>query len=149
MTKIELDGTDLAILDILQADAGISNQALAERVFLSPSPCLRRVRRLEELGVIRGYHAEVDYSALGIGLRAITELHLGRDTDPLVFEAELARTREVQSAMHVTGALDYVLLLACPDVATLDRLLSRWKAESGVEQSTTRILLRDVDLTRG
>ena len=149
MASTVIDAIDRMILDELRTAARLSWRELGERVGLGPTATADRVRRLEELGVIRGYHAEVDYSALGIGLRAITELHLGRDTDPLVFEAELARTREVQSAMHVTGALDYVLLLACPDVATLDRLLSRWKAESGVEQSTTRILLRDVDLTRG
>ncbi|UDY38061.1 Lrp/AsnC ligand binding domain-containing protein [Dermatobacter hominis] len=67
-------------------------------------------------------------------------------TDHEAFEEELARTPEVQAAMHVTGAHDYVLQLACPDVATLDRLLTTWKMEAGVSESSTRIVLRDVEL---
>jgi Lrp/AsnC family transcriptional regulator, leucine-responsive regulatory protein len=142
-----IDTTDRVILDELRREARLSWRELGQRIGLGPTATADRVRRLEQLGVIRGYHAEVDLSALGIGLRAITELQLGHDTDPSAFEAELARTREVQSAVHVTGALDYVVLLACPDVATLDRLLTRWKQESGVDESSTRILLRDVPLT--
>jgi Lrp/AsnC family transcriptional regulator, leucine-responsive regulatory protein len=142
-----IDTTDRVILDELRREARLSWRELGQRIGLGPTATADRVRRLEQLGVIRGYHAEVDLSALGIGLRAITELQLGHDTDPAAFEAELSRTREVQSAVHVTGALDYVVLLACPDVATLDRLLTRWKQESGVDESSTRILLRDVPLT--
>ena len=57
-----------------------------------------------------------------------------------------SRGAEVQLAFHVTGSLDYVLMLACPDVAALDRLLSTWRMEGGVLESSTRVLLRDVDL---
>ncbi len=142
-----IDTTDRVILDELRRSARLSWRELGQRIGLGPTATADRVRRLEQLGVIRGYHAEVDLSALGIGLRAITELQLGRDTDPGSFEAELARTPEVQSVTHVTGPLDYVVMLACPDVATLDRLLSRWKLESGVDESSTRIILREVDLT--
>ncbi len=142
-----IDSTDRVILDELRRAARLSWRELGQRIGLGPTATADRVRRLEQLGVIRGYHAEVDLSALGIGLRAITELQLDRDTDYEAFEAELARTPEVQSAVHVTGALDYVVMLACPDVPTLDRLLTRWKMESGVDESSTRILLRDVELT--
>ena len=99
------------------------------------------MRRLEQLGVLRGYHADVDLSALGMGLRAITELRLTPDTPYEQFEATLRSTPEVQLAFHVTGSLDYVLMLACPDVATLDRLLSTWRIEGGAVESSTRILL--------
>lgn len=135
------------ILDELRRNARLSWRELGQRIGLGPTATADRVRRLEQIGVLRGYHAEVDLSALGIGLRAITELQLGRDTDSESFEAELARTPEVQSAVHVTGALDYVVMLACPDVPTLDRLLTRWKMEAGVDESSTRILLREVELT--
>ena len=124
----------------------MSWRELGERVGLGSTATADRVRRLESIGVIRGYHADVDLSVLGMGLRAITELRLDTDTPYERFEATLRATGEVQLAFHVTGSLDYVLMLACPDVATLDRILSTWRMEHGVLESSTRILLRDVDL---
>ena len=146
MEPTVIDALDRLILDELRRSGRASWRELGERVGLGPTATADRVRRLEREGVIRGYHADVDLSVLGIGLRAITELQLGTITDHEAFEEELARTPEVQVAMHVTGAHDYVLQLACPDVATLDRLLTTWKMEAGVSESSTRIVLRDVEL---
>jgi Lrp/AsnC family leucine-responsive transcriptional regulator len=142
-----LDPLDREILDELRSDARLTWRELGLRVGLGPTAPADRVRRLQALGVLKGYHAEVDLSALGMGLRAITEIRLVRTAEPDMFEADLAATPEVQQAMHVTGALDYVLLLACADVPTLDRLLSRWRADGLVEESATRIILREVELT--
>ena len=72
MSKITLDKTDLKILAVLQADGRLSNQDVAEQVSLSPSPCLRRVKRLEEAGVIRQYVALLDPEKIGLGLLAYT-----------------------------------------------------------------------------
>jgi Lrp/AsnC family leucine-responsive transcriptional regulator len=141
-----IDALDHAILAELRADGRSSWRELGERIGLGPTATADRVRRLEQLGVIRGYHADIDVSVLGMGLRAITELRLSPDTPYDVFEQILRTTPEVQLAFHVTGSLDYVLMLACPDVATLDRILSTWRIERGVVESSTRILLRDVDL---
>jgi Lrp/AsnC family leucine-responsive transcriptional regulator len=141
-----LDDLDLVILGELLAEGRQTWRELGQRIGLSATATADRVRRLEQVGVLRGYHAEVDLSALGFGLRAITEIRLQRHADPAAFEADLARHPEVQQAMHVTGALDYVLLLACADVPTLDRLLSGWREASLVEESSTRIILRQVDL---
>jgi Lrp/AsnC family leucine-responsive transcriptional regulator len=141
-----IDGLDHAILAELRADGRSSWRELGERIGLGPTATADRVRRLEQLGVIRGYHADIDVSVLGMGLRAITELRLSPDTPYDDFEQILRTTPEVQLAFHVTGSLDYVLMLACPDVATLDRILSTWRIERGVVESSTRILLRDVDL---
>ena len=69
---VELDRTDLRILAELQRDGRLTNQELAERVSLSPSPCLRRVRRLEETGVIRGYAALIEPRAVGLGVVIVT-----------------------------------------------------------------------------
>jgi Lrp/AsnC family transcriptional regulator, leucine-responsive regulatory protein len=140
-----IDALDRVILDELRHEGRISWRELGQRIGLGPTATADRVRRLEQIGVLKGYRADIDLSALGLGLRAITELSLARDTDPATFETELRATPEVQSAMHVTGVMDYVLLLACPDVPSLDRLLTHWKSESGVEESSTRILLRDVE----
>ena len=141
-----IDALDHAIIAELRHDARLSWRELGARVGLGPTATADRVRRLEQLGVLRGYHADVDLSALGMGLRAITELRLSPDTPYEQFEAILRATPEVQLAFHVTGSLDYVLMLACPDVAALDRLLSTWRRDGGVTESSTRVLLRDVDL---
>ncbi|MHB1139429.1 MAG: Lrp/AsnC family transcriptional regulator [Microthrixaceae bacterium] len=141
-----IDRTDRAILDELRQDARLTWRELGERIGLGPTATADRVRRLEQIGVLRGYHAEVDLSALGMGLRAITELRLTPDADYDEFESRLRTAPEVRGAFHVTGALDYVVLLACPDVASLDRLLSSWKPHGGVFESSTRIILRDVEM---
>ncbi len=140
------DEVDRIILDSLRRNARTTWTELGHHVGLSATATADRVRRLESLGVLRGYHAEIDLAALGIGLRAITEIRLTRDGDPDAFEATLAGTPQVQNAMHVTGSLDYVLFLACEDVPTLDRLLNKWREEDGVEESSTRIVLREINL---
>src|SRR6478609_2409106 len=76
MSKIELDKTDRKILAILQEDGRLSNQDVAERVSLSPSPCLRRIKRLEEAGVIRQYVALLDPTQIGLGLLAYVNVRL-------------------------------------------------------------------------
>ena len=141
-----IDVLDRAILDELRQDARVSWRELGDRIGLGPTATADRVRRLEQVGVLRGYHAEVDLSALGMGLRAITELRLTPEADYDEFESRLRAAPEVRGAFHVTGALDYVVLLACPDVASLDRLLSSWKPHGGVFESSTRIILRDVEM---
>src|SRR5215217_140393 len=82
MSKIELDKTDRKILAIMQADGRLSNQDVAERVNLSPSPCLRRIKRLEEAGVIRQYVALLDADKLGLGLLAYVNVRLEKHSDP-------------------------------------------------------------------
>lgn len=141
-----IDALDRVIVAELRSDGRASWREIGERVGLGPTATADRVRRLESIGVIRGYHAQIDPSALGIGLRAITELRLDPDTPYSVFEDQLRATPEVQLAFHVTGSLDYVLLLACADVPALDRLLTEWRMGGGVFESSTRIMLRDVDL---
>ena len=84
-----IDALDHAIIAELRNDARVSWRELGERVGLGPTATADRVRRLEQLGVVRGYHADVDLSALGMGLRAITELRLTSDTPYEQFEATL------------------------------------------------------------
>ena len=76
---MQLDTTDLRILQVLQEDGRISNQDLAERVALSPSACLRRVRMLEEGGAITGYRAQLGRAALGLELEAIVQVSMRQD----------------------------------------------------------------------
>ena len=81
MTQIELDKIDRKILAILQADGRLTNQEVAERVNLSPSPCLRRIKRLEDAGVIRKYVALIEAEKIGLGLLAYINVRLEKHTD--------------------------------------------------------------------
>ncbi len=141
-----IDILDRAILGTLRSQARISFRELGDEVGLGATATADRVRRLERAGVIASYRAVVDPSALGIGLMAIVELKLDPTIDPALFEGMLATIDEVQSAYHVTGGYDYLLRMACADVATLDRLLRGWKRDAGVVESSTRIVLAEIDL---
>ena len=81
MTEIPLDKIDRKILAILQADGRLSNQEVAERVNLSPSPCLRRIKRLEDNGVIRKYVALLEPTKIGLGLLAYVNVRLEKHND--------------------------------------------------------------------
>lgn len=144
--KPVIDALDRAILRELSKEGRLSWRELGLRVGLGPTATADRVRRLERLKVISGYKAQIDYGALGIGLRAIAELRLAPETNYQLFEATLYDTPEVQAMYHVTGDVDYVLLIACQDVAALDRLLSSWRDRGGASESSTRIILREVTL---
>ncbi len=146
MDSVVIDSIDRDILGVLRSEGRISWRDLAERIGLGASATAERVRRLEEQGVIRGYGAQLDLGSLGIGLVAIVELKLEPSSDPDAFEVLLSSTVEVQSAVHVTGAYDYLLNVACADVETLDRLLRGWKRSDGVLESSTRIVLNQIEL---
>jgi Lrp/AsnC family transcriptional regulator, leucine-responsive regulatory protein len=112
-----MDAIDRAILRQLQADGRISNAELAERVHLSPSPCLRRVRALERAGVIRGYHADVDPAALGRGFEVTVHVELTLKDRATVeaFEAGIAGFDEVLECRRMFGLPDYVVRVAVAD----------------------------------
>ena len=120
----ELDRLDRRILAALQADGRLTNQALSEQVALSPSACLARVRRLEEAGVIQGYHARLDPFMLDIGLVLFAEVTLEghRPEELALFEAALAGIPQVVEASHVTGAYDYLLKVVVADMAEWTRI---------------------------
>ena len=139
---VELDRFDRHIVELLQADGRISNQALAEAVNLSPSPCLRRVRALEEAGVITGYHARVNDRALGYGLTALLLISMDKHTPERFehFEARVAALPEVQECLLITGQeADYQLRIAVTDMDDYQRLLlehiTRIEGVSGVHSS--------------
>src|SRR5689334_21443633 len=106
-----MDEVDRAILGVLEHDGRISNAELAARVGLSPSPCLRRVQRLEQNGVIRGYRALIDPAAVGRGLRVLAGVRLVRHAraDVAAFERGVMKLPGVVYCHHVTGNFDYLL----------------------------------------
>ena len=120
-----LDSVDRRMLDVLQREGRISNAALAERLHLSPSPCLRRMRALEQAGVVAGYRAVLDRAALGLGLTVFVELkvegHSRRSADSIA--DALVRMPEVVSAHVVSGPADILAEVVAPDLAAYERLL--------------------------
>lgn len=121
---VRLDATDRAILDILQVDGRISNAALAERVHLSASACLRRVRRLEEAGVIERYVALLDPAAVGRGTHVFVEISLQSQAEEVLdaFEEVVAQAPEVMSCHLMAGQADYLVHVVVADVADYERL---------------------------
>ncbi|TJZ49599.1 Lrp/AsnC family transcriptional regulator [Streptomyces piniterrae] len=106
-----MDAVDLQIIHELQADGRLSNQDLADRVRLSPSPCLRRVRRLEESGLIGGYTAMVDQVAFGLPITVFVRVRLERHTGEAVnvFEEHVGRIEHIQDCYLMAGSSDYLL----------------------------------------
>ncbi len=117
MTK--LDDIDHRILRELSHDARQPNLALADRVGLSPSACLRRVQALERTGVIKSYRAVLDPAKLGIGFVAYVTVGLGTHTKAAqeAFERAAARAPEVRECHNITGTVEYLLRVECADLA--------------------------------
>ena len=133
MASIELDAIDRRILAILQENGRLSNQEIAERVNLSPSPCLRRIRRLEESGVIRAYVALLDAQKLGLDLLAYVNVRLekrgptaaGREgvTHAELFRAAVQTWPEVVACHAMTGEMDFLLRVQVEDMAHFSRFV--------------------------
>ena len=135
MPEVVLDRTDLRILDVMQQHGRLSNQEIAERVSLSPSPCLRRIRRLEELGVIRGYVALLEPKKLGLGLLAYVSIKLEkRGKMPMEeFKARVQTWPEVVACYAMTGEMDYLLRVHVGDLEHFSRfVMERLLKQPGV-----------------
>lgn len=122
----ELDATDLHILRLLQKDGRISNQDLAQQVGLSPSPCLRRVRRLEEQGYIDRYVALASPEKLGLGLLAfvfvrLDKTHRARQGSKSGFAIDVQGWPEVNQCYAMSGDMDYLLRVHVKDLAAFSR----------------------------
>lgn len=120
-----LDDLDLKILAILQSEGRLSNTELAERVGLSATPCLRRVKRLEQEGVILGYRAELDRGKIGLGLTVLVDVKVdGPRSENSTRIQEVFRTMpEVLSCHIVSGEYDLMLEVSVPDLASYERFL--------------------------
>ncbi len=118
-----LDRTDVRILEQLQHDGRLSHIELAGRVGLSPTPCTRRVRRLEQAGIIRGYAAILDPKRVGQKVTAYVQIKLERHTDDVIerFRRTLEERPEVVAAHAMTGEMDFLLQVVVPDLDALGR----------------------------
>lgn len=119
------DRIDKQILSLLEKNARISNAELAERVNLSPTPCLRRLRRLESRGLIRSYTAILNEKALGLQVSALVFVNLEKNTkqNGEIFEAALKDLPEVLECYVVAGSHDYVLKVVTRDLEDYERFI--------------------------
>jgi Lrp/AsnC family transcriptional regulator, leucine-responsive regulatory protein len=126
-----VDGTDRAIIDELRRDARIANVELAERVNLSPSACLRRVRALEQSGVIRGYHAEIAPDAVGRAFEVEVMIELTHKDRATVeaFERRVAAMDPVTECRRMFGVPDYLIRVAVADTAAYEAFYMNELAE--------------------
>jgi Lrp/AsnC family leucine-responsive transcriptional regulator len=145
---MDIDRYDRQILQVLQEDGRISNQELAERIGLSPSPCLRRVRALEEAGLIAGYRALLDARKLGLTLTALIHISMDRHTPERFenFEAEVRELPEIVECLLITGQdADYQLKAVVRDMdAYQELLLERITRIPGVTGVHSSFVLRRV-----
>jgi DNA-binding Lrp family transcriptional regulator len=148
---LRMDETDRAIIAQLRENGRISNTDLADRVGLTAAPCLRRVRRLEDEGVITGYHARISPQALGRGYEVFVHIELERKDreTTLAFESQVLQFPEVIELRRMFGAIDYVMRVATSDVESFEEFwIDRLQAVPGsmrVESLLTmKVLRRDL-----
>ena len=142
-----MDATDGAILRHLQADGRLPNADLADRVHLSPSPCLRRLKRLEKNGMIRGYRAILDRRKVGLGLTAFVEIKVSGQSQRRAEELEraVAKIDEIIACYILAGDADFLLEVTVPDLAAYEQLLLHTLLElPGVFDVRTNFAIRTV-----
>jgi DNA-binding Lrp family transcriptional regulator len=145
MSQIRFDAIDLHILRTLQGDGRITNVDLAEQVGLTAPPCLRRVRGLEESGVIRGYHADLDASALGYSITvfAMVSLKSQAEADLRAFEEHVARLPEVRECYMLNGEIDFIIKVVATDLQSFQQFLtSQLTSAPNVSSVKTSLTIR-------
>lgn len=144
---IELDRTDLRLLALLQRQGRAANTELAAQVNLSPSACLRRIQRLEAVGVISGYAAQVDPKSVGLGLQAFVRVQLEKHGQHSIdhFAESVQGWDEVVTCHALTGDMDYLLHIVVQDLEHFSRfLLDQLLNASGVADVNSSFVLRTV-----
>jgi len=144
MAKTDLDRFDRKLLQIVQRESGLSADVLAERIGLSASAVLRRLKRLRQDGVILAEVAVVDPARVGKPAFFIVALEIERERPELIGRLRqwMAAKEEIQEVFYVTGTADFILVVAAPDIEAYDALMSRLVAENpNVRRFTTNVAL--------
>jgi Lrp/AsnC family transcriptional regulator, leucine-responsive regulatory protein len=147
-----MDKLDRAILSHLVSDGRLANTELAERVGLSPSPCLRRVRNLERAGIITGYHANVDLTALGRGLQVLVHVEMAIQDRATIeaFEAAVTQIDEVTECRRMFGHPDYLLWISTSDLDAYERLyIDKLTSLPGVARTNSQFTMKTVKKSPG
>jgi Lrp/AsnC family transcriptional regulator, leucine-responsive regulatory protein len=146
-TILALDRTDIRLLQLVQNEGRMPIADLAKRVELSPSACARRLRLLEDGGVIQGYTARVNKAAVGLPMMALVVVTLNRKSEEALasFEAAISSAPEIMEAYLMTGRADYVLRVVVADLDAYERFLMRRLTRiPGVSQIESSFMLREV-----
>jgi Lrp/AsnC family transcriptional regulator, leucine-responsive regulatory protein len=147
-----MDKLDRAILSHLASDGRLTNTELADRVGLSPSPCLRRVRNLERAGIITGYHATVDLTALGRGLQVLVHVEMAIQDRATIdaFEAAVTQIDEVTECRRMFGHPDYLLWISTSDLDAYERLyIDELTSLPGVARTNSQFTMKTVKKSPG
>jgi Lrp/AsnC family leucine-responsive transcriptional regulator len=150
MPEAILTATDTKILELLQQNARLSNITLAERVSLSPSACLRRVRSLEQRGLIRHYVTLLDSQQLGLGVSVFIQVSLEKKDQVSLkrFERVMTQRPEVMECYLMTGDSDYLLRVVVPNVAAFERFLMEYVTKiPGIAMIKSSFTLKQVKYT--
>jgi Lrp/AsnC family leucine-responsive transcriptional regulator len=142
--NFELDKIDRRILGILISDGRLSYRDLSVQVHLSPNAIAERVRRLQSASIIRGFHAEIDHTRLGLSLQAYIDVRLRPGTSAQNFEAVAMKLPGIISAAILTGALDFRLRVACRGQSELVQLIETLRSRAGVQETNTTVILREL-----
>ena len=152
MAGIALDAFDLRLLRLLQDDARLSHVALSERVHLSPSQCARRLQRLEQAGVVRGYSARLDDRQVGLGVTALVSITLERhgESPAATLHATLEALPEVVECLLITGDADYQLRVVVPDLESFSAfIIKKLVRIPGITGIRSSIVLEQIKPFRG
>jgi Lrp/AsnC family leucine-responsive transcriptional regulator len=141
-----IDRIDRELLALLIEDGRATYQELGRRVRLSANTVAERVRRLRTAGVIQGYRAELNLEAFGRGMGMISDIRLREGMNRQAFEDQLHEVPQVVGGMRVTGEYDYQLRIACTSAREFEQVVDRLKADLGVRELRSRLLLHEVPL---
>ncbi|MEM8787427.1 MAG: Lrp/AsnC family transcriptional regulator [Pseudomonadota bacterium] len=146
MPGVKLDPIDRRILAELQADGRMTNVELSRRVGISAPPCLRRVRTLEETGLIRGYHADVNARELGFEVQVFAMVSLSSQAEAVLsaFEERVRSWPLVRECHMLNGEIDFILKCAAPDLSSFQTFLTEeLTAADNVESVKTSLVIRN------
>lgn len=147
-----MDSVDWAILSHLTSKGRLANTELADRVGLSPSPCLRRVRNLERSGVITGYRAVIDLAAVGLGFEVLLHVEMAHQDRATIeaFEAEITQIGEVTECRRMFGHPDYLLWIVTTDLDAYEHLyLTKLTDLPGVARTNSQFTMKTVKANSG
>lgn len=142
-TQVKLDSIDRKILEILQSNAKITNAQLSKDIGLSPAPTLERVKKLENSGIIRSYHAKLDTNRIGLGVSTFVQVtlkgHNKKNID--TFLGRINSIPEVIECHHITGSGDFILKVISSDIAAYQQLMLEKVSEIEVVDSMQSMVI--------
>jgi DNA-binding Lrp family transcriptional regulator len=142
-SNIKLDNTDKKILEILQSNAKITNAQLSKDIGLSPAPTLERVKKLENSGIIKSYHAMLDTAKIGLGVSTFVQVTLKGHNKKNIdfFLNEINQIPEVIECHHITGSGDFILKVISSDISTYQKLMLEKVSEIEVVDSLQSMVI--------